>query len=150
MVCACELMNDPALAPPGRTTPRRVTPWLAVVKHWRAQLGRGTERKRVGLFPFPGERVRVRGCTGAWICVRVRACACRGHDHGDDQDNGGDTTTGKMNGGTRKKGRLAGLRARRRRQRHLQEMISQSGSMTGITQRVRGSAVTFRDTVAST
>jgi hypothetical protein len=57
---------------------------------------------------------------------------------------------GKMNGRTRKKGRLAGLRARRRRQRHLQETISQPGSMTGITQRVRGGAAAFRDTVAST
>jgi hypothetical protein len=57
---------------------------------------------------------------------------------------------GKMNGGMRKKGRLAGLRARRRWQRHLQETISQPGSMTGITQRVHGGAAAFQDTVAST
>jgi hypothetical protein len=92
---ACELMNDLALAPPGRTTPRKATSWLAAAKRRRAQLGRGTERKRVGLFPFPGEHVRMRGCMGMWICARVCACACRGHGHGDGRDNGGDATTGK-------------------------------------------------------
>jgi hypothetical protein len=92
---ACKLMNDSALASPGGMTARRVTPQLAAAKRRRAQPGRGTERKRVGLLPFPSERVRVRGCTGVWICVRVPACTCRGHDHGDGTDNGVDATNGE-------------------------------------------------------
>jgi hypothetical protein len=90
----CELMNDPTLAPPSETTPRRATPQLSAVKYRRAQLGRGTERKRVGLFPFPGERVRACGCTGAWIRARVCVRTCRGHGHGDSRDNNSDVTTG--------------------------------------------------------
>jgi hypothetical protein len=38
---ACELKNDPALAPRGGKTPRRATPRLTVVKRRRARFGRG-------------------------------------------------------------------------------------------------------------
>jgi hypothetical protein len=60
-----DLKNDPTLAPPGGKTPQRAASWLATAERRRARLGRGTERTRVGLFPFPRERVR--GCTGAWV-----------------------------------------------------------------------------------
>jgi hypothetical protein len=72
-----------------------------------------------GLIPFLSERVR--GCTSAWTQARVRACTCRGLGHGDSRDNGGVATTGKDESENKEKGWLAGLRARRRRQRHLQE-----------------------------
>jgi hypothetical protein len=52
-------------------------------------------KKRVGLYPFPGQRVCVRRCTGAWISARVHACACRGHNHGDGRENSDEATTGK-------------------------------------------------------
>jgi hypothetical protein len=51
---ARERMNDPALIAPGGMNTMEVTPRLAVVKRRRAQLGRGTERQRAGLEPFPG------------------------------------------------------------------------------------------------
>jgi hypothetical protein len=35
------------------------------------------ERKRVGLSPFPGKRVR--GCTSVWMSVKVRAKGCAVH-----------------------------------------------------------------------
>jgi hypothetical protein len=89
----CELKNDPTLAPPGEKTSQRAAPRLAAVERQRARLDRGTKRKRVGLFPFSSESVR--GCTGTWICAKVRVCACCGHNHGGGRDNGGDTTTGK-------------------------------------------------------
>jgi hypothetical protein len=60
-----DLKNDPALAPPGGKTSRRAASWLAAAERRRARLSRGTERTRVGLFPFP--RKHVRGCTGAWV-----------------------------------------------------------------------------------
>jgi hypothetical protein len=92
---ACGLKNDPTLALLGGKTPRRMAPRLAAAKRRRAQLGRGTEKKGVGVFVLPGKRMRMRGCTDVWIGARVRACTCRGHGHGDGRDNVGDATTGK-------------------------------------------------------
>jgi hypothetical protein len=59
---ACELMNDPTLAPPGGKTPRRAVPRLVVAERRRARLGRGNRKVNGGSFP-PDECVRVRGCT---------------------------------------------------------------------------------------
>jgi hypothetical protein len=100
-----ELKNDPGLAPSG---------WKGSTEGGALARRGGTpasstsvERQRderVGLYPFSGECVHVRGCMGVWMTVRVRACARRDHGHGDGRDHGGDTTTGRTSSGTRKEG----------------------------------------------
>jgi hypothetical protein len=111
--------------------------WRLGSPRWNAVSSTSVEGQideRVGLYPFLGERVRVRGCTSAWMRVRVRVCARRGYGHGDGREHGGDTTTEK-NKRRNRKGRMAiGVRARQRRLRHLHEKISQPSSKADITQ----------------
>jgi hypothetical protein len=98
--------------------------------------GEDTERKRVGVSPFPSNV-----CAGARACRRVRRCVQKGargtHRR---QDRGG-----SLNGGaawrpderteSTKERTASGLRARRSTQWHLQGTASQPGSKAGITQR---------------
>jgi hypothetical protein len=131
---ACKLKNDLALTPSrwkctaeGGTSARRGGTLESSTSI------EGQRDERVRLYPFPGERVHMRGCVGAWLRDKVRACAHRGHGHGDGLGHGNNTATGRTSGRTRKEGRPAGC-ARRRRLRHLHEKISQPASMAGITQ----------------
>jgi hypothetical protein len=64
-------------------------------------------------------------CIGMLVGVEARACACRGHGHGGGRD--GDNDTAARTAITQKKqgtGEYAGLCARRRRRRHMQEFFS--------------------------
>jgi hypothetical protein len=92
---ACELRIDPALAPSG---------WKSSAEGGASASVEGQRDERVGFYPFLGECEYMRGCTGARLRAKARACVRRGHGHGDGQDHGGDTTTGRASGKTRKGG----------------------------------------------
>jgi hypothetical protein len=109
---ACGLKNNSMLTPcawigttEGGTSARRGgTPARSTSVE-----GQGDER--VGLLPFFW-RTCVRAWVHvAWMRVKVRACARRGHGHGDGRDHGDDTTTGR-NERQNKKGRAASGAAR--------------------------------------
>jgi hypothetical protein len=119
---ACETKNDPALAPLGGMTPQRATCRLTTADRRRAQLDRRTDRNGGrDLTPPRRTRAQVHGrvdtSTGAYVRAR------RGLGHGDNRDNGGIAATGIGETQIEGEGWLAGLRAWRRRQRHLQEAI---------------------------
>jgi hypothetical protein len=130
---ACKLDGDRAFALPGR----KVYPGGSASAHggWNAgELGSGCKLvKRGDLTPL-GVRVRVHGCTGAW--VRAKECAV----HTDVKTASAARTAAATRSSDErtekaKERTTSGLHAQRSRQRHLQENASQPRLKASITQR---------------
>jgi hypothetical protein len=90
---------------PGGQTQSGSTAWLGwpastrghTCVHENGCASSRTTRRKGRAFSLPRRKVRmcVSRSTGTWVCARVRACARRGHGHGDGRDNGSDAMTGK-------------------------------------------------------